>query len=353
VVYTGALAATFEARLSMLPRAQLGMFPTPLHPLPALGRLAGSEALYIKRDDLSGLGLGGNKVRSLEFLLGRAVADGADTIICGGGLQSNMCRLAAAASARLGMRCILIHNDDMPDFMQGNMLLNGLFGAESVFAGPIPESERDELCHEVARREAGRGAKPYIAEHGASTPLGAAGFAAGALEVLRQDIATGAGLRHLVIVGAMGGTAAGLIAGVGMLGAPYRVHVISVEYDKHELTSRLDQLISGFADILSQAGGTGHGRLPDLAAWDRYVSIYDEYLGPGYAVPTAESKRALHDAARLEAILCEPVYTSKTLAGCLDLIRGGVIGPTEGCCFWHTGGTAALFGLADQLQPQR
>lgn len=340
-----------ELRLAALPRVELGLFPTPLQLMPALGRQAGHPRLYIKRDDLSGLGLGGNKLRALEFLMGEAVAGGCDTVICGGGLQSNMCRLVAAAAARLGLRCLLVHNDRRPAELQGNQLLNYLFGAEAEYAGPISEPERDARCEAVAAEQAARGFRPFIAARGGSTPLGAVGFAAGALELHRQDASAGTALRHLVVVGAMGGTAAGVITGVGLLGPipPYQVHVISVEYDLAELRSRLETLVSGAVDLLNAATPDRPPlRPPPMGS---YVTLYDQYLGPGYALPSAESRQALLDAARLEAVLCEPVYTAKTLAGCIGLIRSGAIPADQACCFWHTGGTAALFGLASQLQP--
>jgi 1-aminocyclopropane-1-carboxylate deaminase/D-cysteine desulfhydrase-like pyridoxal-dependent ACC family enzyme len=342
-------AEQLATRFAMLPRVELGVFPTPLQRMPALGRTVGHPRLYIKRDDLSGLGLGGNKVRALEFMLGRALADGCDTVICGGGLQSNMCRLTAAAAAKLGLRCLLVHNDVRPEAYQGNQLLNHLFGAEPLYAGRISEDERNELCERLAEAQANLGRRPYVAANGGSIPVGALGFAAGALEFWRQDALTGAGVRDIVIVGAMGGTAAGLIAGVGLLGAPYHVHVISVEYDLAELRSRLEPLVSGAIRLLNDAAPQGPALgVPPL---DSYVTLYDGYLGPGYAIPTGESRQALMDAARLEAVLCEPIYTAKTLAGCLDLIRQGRIAADGACCFWHTGGTAALFGLAAEVYP--
>lgn len=336
--------------LSSLPRAQLGIFPTPLHQMPSLGRASGSRALYVKRDDLAGLALGGNKVRSLEFLMGQALACGVDTLICGGGVQSNMCRLAAAAAAKLGLRCVLVHNDHQPNSLQGNDLLNRLLGAVSIYAGPMAEKRRDEFCRETAAREAAAGRRPYIVEHGGSTPLGSLGYVAAAVELRREDIRANLDLRHVVIVGAMGGTAAGLIAGLSLLAAPYRVHVISVEYEEQELTRRLELLTQGAVALLKEAAAPGAGYLDRQVPAGEFVTLHFDYLGPGYGQPTAAGQQALLAAARQEALLLEPIYTAKTLAGCLDLIERGVIGCDEPCCFWHTGGTGALFALTDLLK---
>jgi len=281
--------------------------------------------------------------------MGEALACGADTVICGGGVQSNMCRLTAAAAAKLGLRCVLVHNDYQPAQPQGNDLLNQLLGAVSIYAGPMPEERRDELCRETAAAEAASGRRPYLVEQGGSTPLGSLGYVAAAVELRRQDIRANLDLRHVVIVGAMGGTAAGLIAGLSLLAAPYRVHVISVEYDEQELAHRLELLSQGALALLGEAALPGSGRLDRPVPAGEFVTLHLDYLGPGYGRPTAAGQEALLAAARQEALLVEPIYTAKTLAGCLDLIRRGVIGRDEPCCFWHTGGTGALFALAELL----
>jgi 1-aminocyclopropane-1-carboxylate deaminase/D-cysteine desulfhydrase/L-cysteate sulfo-lyase len=336
-----------------MPRVALGLFPTPLHLLPNLGRRAGHAALYTKRDDLTGLGMGGNKVRSLEYLLGRATCvEGADTVITAGGLQSNLCRLTAAAAARLGLRCILVHNDWRPGFYQGNMLLNHLCRAEQVFAGPMDEDRRAQVTEEVAAREAAAGRRPFIVRNGASTALGSLGYVQAALELSTQSSDLGAGVRHVAMVGAMGGTAAGFVLGAALLGRPFHVHVISVEYPERVLRGLIHGLAGGALNLLrEQAAQTGEADGLDPSDLDEAMTIHERYLGPGYAVPTPESRRALEDAASMEGLFLESVYTSKTLAGCLDLIVRGDIPRGEPCCFWHTGGTAALFAQAGEFQP--
>ncbi|MDP2872245.1 MAG: pyridoxal-phosphate dependent enzyme [Bacillota bacterium] len=336
------------AALARFDRADLGFFPTPLHLLPNLGHRLGHPALYAKRDDLTGLGLGGNKVRSLEFLLGKALRDGADTVIAAGGLQSNLCRVTAAAAARLGLRCVLVHNDRRPGFYQGNMLLNHLSGAEQVFAGPVDEVCRAQLTDEIAGEQAAAGRRAFVVRNGASTALGALGYVQAAVELSRQARDVGIEMRHVAMVGAMGGTAAGFVLGTALLGRPFHVQVISVEYSEPVLRGLIHGLAVGALELLRQVDA----RL-DPGDVDEAMSIHERYLGPGYGVPTELSTQALYDAARLEGLFLESVYTSKTLAGCLGLIERGEIPTGEACCFWHTGGTAALFAQAEQLQPGR
>jgi 1-aminocyclopropane-1-carboxylate deaminase/D-cysteine desulfhydrase-like pyridoxal-dependent ACC family enzyme len=322
-----------------------------VHRLPRLGAACGTESLYIKRDDLTTLGLGGNKVRSLEYLLGDALAQHADTIIAAGGLQSNLCRLTAAAAAKLGLRCILVHNAQQPDFLQGNMLLNHLTGAQAHFLGPVDEPERESVCDEIASEVRASGRRPYVVRNGASVPWGALGYVNAALELFRQNDLCGLGIRQTVIVGAMGGTASGLVLGLALLGAPMRATVVSVEYPAPELRSRIEALTEGALALLRGTLGAGEDDLNPVPL-DEVMTINDDYLGDGYARETAASRAALLAAARLEGIFIEPVYTSKTLAGCMDLLCRGELDPDLPTCYWHTGGAAALFGLAHQLQPQ-
>ncbi|MGE5578891.1 MAG: 1-aminocyclopropane-1-carboxylate deaminase/D-cysteine desulfhydrase [Bacillota bacterium] len=319
---------------TLFPRLALGSFPTPLQHLPRLGAALGHDALYVKRDDLSGLSLGGNKTRSLEYLLGDALRQGADTIVTAGGLQSNLCSLTAAACAKAGLRCVLVHNDDRPRLLDGNMLLNHLFGAVSVFIGRKSEEER---AVEVERQAAALrtvGARPYVIHNGASVPMGALGYANAALELHQQSMEMGLVLCHVAIVGAMGGTASGFLFGASLLKEPFHVHVLSVEYPREELRRRMSGLLSGITDLT--------GLRPRHNPWD-VATIHDEYLGGGYGIPTEESLEALRLLPETEGIFLENVYTAKTVAGFMGLVRRGIIPRDEAGCFIHTGGMAALF----------
>ncbi|MGI5838796.1 MAG: pyridoxal-phosphate dependent enzyme [bacterium] len=325
---------------SKFPRVRLGNFPTPLEHLPRYGALAGHDQLYIKRDDVISLGMGGNKVRNLEFWLGDALAQGADVILAAGGLQSNQCRLAAAAAAKLGLECILLHNGDRPDFYQGNMLLNHLTGAKSVFLGPADEEERARKTQEMAEKLRREGRQPYIV---GEPSRGTLGYANAAFELHSQADLMGIDLRHVVIVGAMAATATGFLYGTAVLGHPFHVHVISVEYPKDHLRGLIEKIWAGTAGLT--------GFVPS-ASPDTVATLYDEYLGEGYAVPTEGSLQAVYDLAGTEGIFLENVYTSKTVWATRELIQNGTIPATEAVCVFHTGGGPSLFAQAELFQPR-
>jgi 1-aminocyclopropane-1-carboxylate deaminase/D-cysteine desulfhydrase-like pyridoxal-dependent ACC family enzyme len=325
---------------SFVPRVRLANLPTPLEHLPRFGEQVGHPQLYIKRDDLISLGLGGNKVRHLEFWLGEALEQEADVVIACGLPESNQCRLTAAAAAKLGLECRLLHNADRPKLWQGNLLLNHLAGAKSIFLGPISEEERHQAALQLMEQLRAEGRRPYLI---GNVPLGALGYANAALELQQQADQAGICLEHVVIVGAMGATAAGFLYGTAMLDKPWHVHVISVEYDKATLH---DILVRNHDAICLYNGFTP-------CTWvDHVMTIYDDYLGPGYAIPTPESLETVFTLARTEGIFLESVYTSKTVWGLADLVRRGIIPPTEPAAVIHTGGTPALFGQAELFQPQ-
>jgi 1-aminocyclopropane-1-carboxylate deaminase/D-cysteine desulfhydrase-like pyridoxal-dependent ACC family enzyme len=321
-------------QLTGFPGVRLGFFPTPLQQLRGLGVALEHPGLYVKRDDLSGLSLGGNKVRSLEYLLGDALRNDADTVVTAGGLQSNLCSLTAAACAKVGLRCVIVHNDRRPEELSGNMLLSHLFGAIPLFIGKKTEEERAVAVDEVAARICAEGGHPYAIHNGASTPVGALGYVNAARELALQAQEMGIRLRHVVIVGAMGGTASGFVFGNALLGNPFRVHVVSVEYPERELRARMSALFVGIGHLTGQA--------TKADTWDA-ATIHDEYLGGGYGIATVESAEASRLFACTEGILLDNVYTAKTASGLIGLVRRGVIPEGEAACFIHTGDMASLF----------
>lgn len=324
--------------LSKFPRVPLGIWPTPVHRLGRLGEELSHKGLFIKRDDLTGLGMGGNKTRSLEFLLGDALKRRADTVITAGGLQSNLCALTAAACCKLGLRCLLVHNADPPSTLQGNTLLNSILGATPHFVGKLDEETRTVEMERLAEKVKLSGRNSYIIYNGASTPLGALGYVNAAFELFAQTKAQGIEIRHVGIVGAMGGTASGFVFGTALLGHPFHIHVISVEYPKPVLAKKMNELLTGVRFLIKLVQGIEPAVPPD-----QVMTIYDGYLGKGYAVPTRQSRQTLYKLARTEAILLEDVYTSKSLGGFLDLINEGTIPSGEGACYIHTGGLGSLF----------
>ncbi|NLY53958.1 MAG: D-cysteine desulfhydrase family protein [Firmicutes bacterium] len=325
---------------SRFPRVRLTELPTPLQHLPRYGNLSGHPELYIKRDDFLALGMGGNKLRHLEFWLGAAYQQGADVIVACGRPESNQCRLTAAAAAKLGLDCILVHNTEPPTMLQGNILLSHIFGARSIYIGETDEDDRHQQALALVEELKREGRKPYLI---GDVALGTLGYVNAALELHQQALAQDIDLQHVVIVGAMGGTASGFLFGTALLGRPFHVHVISVEYPKAQLWSILENNFANVGRLLEQEPTA---KLADVA------TVYEDYLGPGYAQPTPQSIQTVYDLARTEGILLENVYTSKSVWGLRDLIARGIIPDTEPVCVFHTGGGPALFAQAELFQPR-
>ncbi len=323
--------ARYGAVLDGFPRVRLGHLPTPLHHVPRYGSRIGHDQLYVKRDDLTGLAMGGNKVRNLEFEMGSALQQDADIILVAGGLQSNYCRLATAAAAQLGIECVQVHNDHPPEQYHGNMLLSHILGARPVFLGPVDEEERGIWLEEYARELRLQGHRPYIV---GTSPLSCLGYVHAAFELHEQARARAINLEHVGMVGAMGGTAAGFAFGAALLGAPFQVHVISVEYPAQHLQRVMTELWDGMAELLN---------IVPSSSLEDVIQLHEDYLGPGYAIPTPESLQAIYDMAQTEGILLECVYTSKAVWGTADLIARGLISATAPACIFHTGGLPALF----------
>lgn len=310
------------------PREPLGFFPTPLHPLPRLSAHLGGPGLWIKRDDLTGFALGGNKVRKLELFLGEARLTGADVLLTAGGQQSNHARVTAAAAARAGLDCILVLSGGPPATYSGNLALDRLFGAELRFVATGPERmpALQALAEEL--RRAGR--RPLLIPIGGSTPLGALGYVEAAREVAAQLGALGlAPGRPLTIVhgSSSGGTQAGLVVGVRAAGLTARVIGVSAD----ETRADLSRMVADVAGPLAEQAG-----IP--AAPAEAIEVLDAYVGAGYGIPTPASEEAARLFARLEGIALDATYSAKAAAGLVDLVRRGAFRPDEVVCFWHTGG---------------
>lgn len=312
-------------------RVHLHPFPTPLHEIPRFGQSIDVPNLYIKRDDHMLLGLGGNKIRNLEYWLGEAVQQHADIVIAAGGLQSNQCRLTAAACAKLGLPCVLVHNDNPPDLLEGNMLLNHLLGARSIFIGKKSEEERatkTKLIEEQLRNE---GHNPYvIGEPG----LGALGYAQAAEELILQSQQMGISLDHIVIVGAMCITSTGLLYGISLQNTPVQVHVISVEYP---LQTMLTKTAEVWQAILKRTHWEPGKQYRDFA------QFHDMCLGQGYGIPSRAANETVKLLAQTEGIFIEQVYSAKTFLGLIELRKQGIIQKEDKVCIFHTGGYGALF----------
>ncbi len=323
---------TLKPLIEKLPRVRLIPGPTPLHPLRGMPEKETAVPVYIKRDDLTGLGPGGNKLRSLEFILGHAIQEGADCIIASGPLQSNLCTLTAAACARLGLPCTLVVNGEKPEREEGNLLLNRLLGAETIYAGPVSSTARAVRVEEEYERLQFAGHHPFIVKNGATTGWGVLGYTVAAEEI--RDQCRGARIKELTIFvpGGNGGVAAGLLYGNALLGRPLPIVVISVEDDRDLLTRHIEQVLQETEKIT----GTACPKPVSELGW-----IVDDYRGNGWGSNTEESAKMVLEFARREGIIIENVYNSKVVVGMRDWIRKGKV--AQSACYLHTGGFGSLF----------
>jgi 1-aminocyclopropane-1-carboxylate deaminase/D-cysteine desulfhydrase-like pyridoxal-dependent ACC family enzyme len=325
-------------RILREPRHDLVKAPTPLQRLSGFERALGRPGLFMKRDDLMEIGLGGNKLRSLEFWLGAALRERADIVLVAGGATSNLCRLTAAAASMAGLDCLIIHNAEDSPAHRERSFLNRLFGAETRFIGPVGEDERGAAMKAAAAELTRQGRAPYIV---GDAVLGALGYVLAAFELHAQSQREPVPLRHVFLAGSMGPTEAGFIFGNAMLGHPFQVHLVSVEYEQAELEERIRRIHDG----IGQRTGLSVGGLEQAP-----LHYHMAHLGGGWGVPTPESEAAIVAFARTEGILIEHVYTAKTCAGFLDLVAKGAVPQGEPACIIHTGGTASLFSQREQFR---
>lgn len=329
--------AALAQRLEMLQPLPLGYLPTPLGPLLRLSQALGGPEVWIKRDDLTGLGLGGNKIRKLAFLLAEAQRQHADVIMTTGAQQSNHARQTAAVAAMLGLPCVLVLRGDPPAKPQGNYFLDRLLGAEVRWSGDRPLLQALDAEAAALRQE---GRHPYVITYGGSSALGACGFVAGIAEVAMQAQALGITFDAIVFASSSGGTQAGMAAGVRALELPTRVIGISIAEPASSFRHDLARLTNETAALLKL----------DLAFSDDDFDVRDAYLGQGYGIVTDVEREAIRFAARTEGQLVDPVYTGRALGGLMDLIRRGEFSPSQRVLFWHTGGAPALFAYAEALE---
>jgi D-cysteine desulfhydrase/L-cysteate sulfo-lyase len=331
--------------LDTFPRVRLGHSPTPLEQAPALGGELGID-LYIKRDDCTGLAFGGNKVRQLEFYLGAAVAEDADTVLITGAVQSNFVRLAAAAARTQGMEIHIQLEERVPDVddsyrMSGNVLLNKLLGAHlTSFPVGEDESAADASLEALARSLADQGRRPYVIHLAIDhPPLGALGYAVAACELTAQMQERDLCFDHVVVASGSALTHSGLLVGLRALGNKVPVTGICVRRGAHEQHARVFKRCREVAALIEQVD----------CIEESDVVVSDTTLAPGYGQMNAATMSAMAMAARLEALMLDPVYTGKTMAGLVALARSGTFQPGDRVLFMHTGGLPALFGYERML----
>ncbi|HJU73035.1 MAG TPA: pyridoxal-phosphate dependent enzyme [Gemmatimonadaceae bacterium] len=318
-------------RLIDLPFVPLGHYPTPIDDWWRFGSTIGATETTVvaKRDDAIAFGFGGNKVRKLCLVAAAAKAQGADTLITCGGVQSNHCRATAAAATRLGVRCIIVANGERPDHLTANALLDHLLGAEVRYVAT--RADRAPAMREVAAEVRASGGTPFEIPLGASTPLGALGIARAVGELPRQGIVPDV----IVHASSSGGTQAGLLVGCALFDIPARVIGVSADDPASAIQEKVLPVIAGAEDLLGLTSGA-------LGAAQRF-ELDDTFVGGGYGVPTEASLEAQHLLARTEAVFVDHYYTAKALAALIAYVRDGKLARDRKILFWHTGGQVTLF----------
>ncbi len=316
-----------------LPRFRLARLPTPLHDAPRLARAIGVSRLLIKRDDLTGFAGGGNKVRKLEFLIGDALAKGADTLIAAGGPQSNAVRTAMVAARVAGLEPIAMLYGAPPPTREGNLLLDVLAGARLVFTGRQDRASTEPAAEALAAELRAAGRRPYVLPRGAATPVGDAAYVEASAELAVQLAEMGVDPEAIVVASGSCGTQAGLIAGAAWLGASYRVTGILVSRPRAEAVPRLLALARASARLLRLRTRIGL----------RDVHVDDDFMGPGFGLASAEGDAALRLALTSEGLVLDPVYTAKAMAGLMRLVACGTFSRAASLVFVHTGGEPALY----------
>lgn len=328
--------------LAQFERRHYTGYKTPIEYLGNLSKVMGGPNIYMKRDDLLGLTSGGNKTRKLEFLMAEALEQGADTILTCGAVQSNHCRLTLAAAVKEGLKCQLIIEERVPGSYapeaSGNNFLFRLLGVEAVRVVPGGSDMMAEL-EKLAEELRAQGRKPYIVPGGGSNPTGALGYVSCAQEIQEQAFEMGVRFDHIVSASGSAGTHAGLISGIIGNNMNIPMTGISVNRPKEVQT---DAVFSLAEKTLEKLGSANKIKRED-------VVVFDDYVGPGYSRPTQSMVDAVQLLARTEAILMDPVYTGKTMAGMLDLIRKGYFKDCENILFVHTGGSPALYAYEDVI----
>lgn len=327
-------SAEAVARLAAIPGEPLFFAATPLDEVSRLRQVLGAAAprLLVKRDDAIPFGFGGNKVRKLQLVAAEARARGADTLITVGGVQSNHMRATAATAARLGMRCVLVANGTRPDGPRANALLDSLLGAELHYVASREERAPTMRALAGALRAAGR--VPYEVPLGASTPLGAAGFAQAIGELLAQ-MPGGVAPDVIVHASSSGGTQAGLAAGCALHKLETRVIGVSADDPAAAIDREVRRIVAGLGEMLGLDG--------DALARGLHMEVDDRFVGDGYGMPTAASHEAQMLAARTEALFVDHTYTAKALAALIAYVRAGMFRADETVVFWHTGGQVGIF----------
>ena len=331
--------------LARFPRTALAHLPTPLEPCAAVSDWLGGPDVWIKRDDQTGLGGGGNKLRKLEFLMAEALESGADTVLTAGGVQSNHVRQTAAAAAKLGLACHAVieapGHEAGPDFWaSGNAMLDRLF---RIGLHPVPHGAdmEAELAALQARLAAG-GKRPFTIPVGGSNSIGALGYVKWVSELLEQIEDWSAPPSAIVVASGSAGTQAGILVGLHLANVSIPVIGVCVSRPRAVQEEKIERLANDILRHLDSPGPIPHS----------LIRAHDGEVGPGYGHPTEGMIEAVHEVAAREGILLDPVYTGKAFAGLIRLSRNGQFRPAERVVFLHTGGAPALYAYPELAPPE-
>ncbi|MCS5653259.1 MAG: D-cysteine desulfhydrase family protein [Candidatus Marinimicrobia bacterium] len=319
--------------LLLLPRLELAKLPTPLDRVENLGKSLGDLDLWFKRDDLTGFGLGGNKVRSLEYLAADAMKVNSNILITGGSPGSNHVRTTMAVAAHLGLKGVAVLSGTRPSKANGNLLLNQLLDAKLVFTGNPDRSYIDNYIEDEAERLRGKGESPYMIRRGGVSSLGCIGYVSAAVEICSQLQSLNLNPDILLCATGCGVTQAGLLVGFKLMGLNCRLYGITVSRSRDECIAYIKQLINETEDVLGLESRVKNDE----------IFVFDEYIGEGYSVPTSEGIDAIRLVAQTEGIFLDPIYTGKAMAGLTDLVKKDLIGSDNTVIFLHTGGSPSIF----------
>jgi len=314
-----------------LPRVQLAHLPTPVEAAPRLTAYLDGPSILVKRDDQTGLALGGNKTRKLELLIAEAQEQQARTIITAGAIQSNHCRQTAAAAVKFGFECTLVLTGEQPEKPSGNLFLDHLLGVNIVWTEGQP---RELILQSTYAELLGQGKEPYIIPYGGSNPTGVIAYALAMQELIHQNIHAD----WIVVASSSGGTQAGMVLGARLFGFQGSILGISIDEPANILKDRVANLANASA---LELGVTARFSPEEII-------VNADYLGEGYGKMGALEKEAIRTFARLEGLFLDPVYTGRAAGGMLDLMKKGYFPSNSSVLFWHTGGSPALFAQAYQ-----
>ncbi len=311
----------------------IARLPTPIEPLERLSSSLEGPKIFVKRDDFTGVGVTGNKVRKLDFLLADALAQKCDSVITCGGYQSNHARTTAVMCAKLGLTCHLVLRNGMSAATDGNLFLDRLVGAEIKYVTPEEYMRIDEVMAEFASDLKEDGHKAYVIPEGGSNALGTLGYLKAAEEIAAQVKAMKLRLHHIIVPVGSGGTYAGLLLGKFLFDLPAQIHGVNVCDDQAYFVNKIHQLLQSVESQFNMG----------LKLGKRDIRIIDGYVGKGYGLSSQEELDTIKALARQEGVVLDPVYTGKTMYGLMDQIKLGNFGKDENILFIHTGGIFGLF----------